>query len=530
MHLHALEGPIIHTRNYSRAIPCILNASIAALLLPVIAAMGSGIPAVGPDYKGPPPVETPAGYKNTTPPEWKKATPADTEPRGEWWAVFRDPVLNRIETQAIDANQDVALAVDRIAQERAQVRVAAADFLPNLDAEPAAVRERLTNTGPFQRGELLGNNPFGSLLGGSTGAGGSSSASSSQPLVLDTQPLSRTYNVFNFPLDLNWELDLFGRVRRNREAAHATAQAAVADLNNTLLSVTANVASTYYNIRALDGEIGVLERTISTRQDALHIAQERLDAGVTSDLDVTRAQSDLASNQADLYAVVRSRDEMENALATLLGFPASDFRLVRRALIDTRMPNIPPGLPSALLERRPDVAEAERQLAAANAKIGVAVAAFFPVIRLTGAAGFESADAGDLFEWQSRMWQIGPSITFPIFEGGRNVANLHAAQAIYRQQVDTYRQQVLVAFQDVENALADLHTLSDQSDAQERAVTAAVKALQLSQSQYGKGASNFLDVLDAERTLLTDERTSVELLGARLQATVQLIKALGGTW
>jgi multidrug efflux system outer membrane protein len=500
---------------------------VPALLLLCASAAAGGIPAVGPDYHGPPPVETPADFKNTPPPAWKHAEPSDGQARGDWWKVFRDPVLNDIETQAVTANQDVALAVDRIGEVRAQVGVAAADFFPNIDTEPSGVRERSTNTAPFQRGELLGGNPFASQAGG---AASPSPSTGGTPLAFNTQPLSRTDNVFQLPLDLNWELDLFGRVRRNREAAHATAQAALADLNNTLLSVTANVAGTYYDIRALDAETGVLEHTIATRQDALQIAQERLNAGVTSSLDVARARADLAGDQADLFAVRRTRDEMENALATLTGFPASNFRLARRPLTDTRMPNIPPGLPSALLERRPDVAEAERQLAAANAHIGVAVAAFFPVIRLTGAAGFESADMGDLFDWQSRIWQIGPSITFPIFEGGRNVANLHAAQARYRQQVDMYRQQVLVAFQDVENALADLHTLSDQSDAQERAVAAAVQALQLSQSQYGKGASNFLDVLDAERTLLSDERVSVQLLGQRLQATVLLIKALGGTW
>ena len=483
----------------------------------------AGIPAVGPDYHGPPPVEAPATFKNAA---WKKAEPRDTATRGDWWKVFQDPILDRIETQAVGANQDIALAVDRISEVQAQVRVAAADFFPNVDTEPSAVRERLTNTGPVQRGELVGNNPFGSLLGAPAGGAGASTA----PLVLETQPLSSTYHLFSFPLDLNWELDLFGRVRRNKEAARATAQAALADFHNTLLSVTANVAGTYYDIRALDAEIGVLERTIATRQEGLGIARERLNAGMTSDLDVTRATENLAENQADLFSVRRSRQEMENALATLLGEPASDFRLARRALVDTRMPNIPPGLPSSLLERRPDVASAERQLAASNARIGVAVAAFFPVIRLTGAAGFESADMGDLFDWQSRMWQIGPSITFPLFEGGRNLANLRGAQARYRQQVDSYRKQVLVAFQDVETALGDLHTLSDQSDAQEQAVAAAVRALQLSQSQYGKGASNFLDVLDAERTLLADERASVLLLGQRLQATVQLIKALGGSW
>jgi multidrug efflux system outer membrane protein len=191
---------------------------------------------------------------------------------------------------------------------------------------------------------------------------------------------------------------------------------------------------------------------------------------------------------------------------------------------------VPPGLPSTLLERRPDVAAAERELAAANARVGVAVAAFFPSIKLTGAAGFESASLGDLFAWESRIWQIGPSIAFPIFEGGRNRANLEAARARHRQQVDAYRKQVLTAFQEVETSLGDLKTLAEQGDAQERATAAAVRTLQLSQSQYGNGAINFLDVLDAERTLLLDERESVRLLGQQLQATVQLIKALGGSW
>jgi len=497
---------------------------LSLLALPLTAL--AGLPAVGPDYKGAPVVEVPTTYKNAA---WKKAEPRDATPRADWWKVFRDPVLDRIEIQAVAANQDIALAVDRIGELRAQVRVATADFLPNLDAEPDAIRQRLTNTAPLQRGELVGNNPFSiptASGASSTGAGSAGSA----PLVLDTQPLTRTYNIFNFPLDLNWEIDLFGRVRRNREAARASAQAALADFHNTILSVTANVASTYYGIRAIDAELAVLERTISTRRDALGIAQERLNAGLTSDLDVSRATSDLASDQADLFSVRRSRLEMENALATLLGLPASGFQLARRPLIDTRMPNVPPGLPSSLLERRPDVATAERDLAAANARIGVAVAAFFPVIRLTGAAGFESADMGDLFDWQSRIWQIGPSITFPIFEGGRNLANLNIAQSRYRQQVDVYRKQVLVAFQDVETALADLRTLSDQADAQEHATTAAVRALQLSQSSYNKGAVNFLDVLDSQRTLLSDERTSAQLLGQRLQATVLLIKALGGAW
>ncbi len=496
---------------------------LCALALPRVSAFAE-LPAVGPNYHGPPAVEIPSEYKYAS---WKKAEPRDALPRANWWRVFQDPVLDRLETEAVGANQDIALAVDRIAEVQAEVRVAAADFFPNVALGPSATRERLTNNGPMQRGELVGNNPFASSLAGPSGA---AAPAPTGPLILSTQPLTETYNVFSFPADLNWELDLFGRVRRNRQAARATAQAAAADLDNTLLSVTANVASTYYGIRSTDAEIGVLERTISTRQDELGIARERLNAGLTSELDVSRAEAELAENQGDLDGLHRSRLEMENALATLLGSPSSDFHLARRALIDTRIPNIPPGLPSSLLERRPDVASAERQLAASNARVGVAVSAFFPVIQITGAAGFESADMGDLFNWPSHLWQIGPSITLPIFEGGRNMANLRAAQARYREQVDTYRQQVLGAFEDVENALGDIHTLSDQYDDQERAIIAADRSLQLSESQYGKGASNYLDVLDAQRTLLADERTSVQLLGQRLQATVLLIKALGGSW
>jgi len=486
----------------------------------------AGIPAAGPDYHGPPAVETPGSYKNA--PHWKAADPRDAMPRGAWWKVFRDPVLDRIEQQALTANQDIAQAVDRIAEVRAQVRQAAADFYPTLGMQPSATRERSSNDDPSQRGELIGQNPFSGTGGAAPGA--AKPAAKSGPLILSTQPLSNTYNLFRFPMDLNWEIDLFGRVRRAKEGAKATAEASEADLQNTLLSVEANVAGTYYEIRALDGEIGVIQRTVATRRDALDIARERLNAGLTSDLDVARAASDLASDEATLDGVRRSRLEMENSLATLLGFPASNFRVAPRALIDTRIPNIPPGLPSSLLERRPDIAFAERQLAASNAQVGVAVAGFFPSIRLTGAAGFESADLGDIFGWQSRIWQIGPSITLPIFSGGKNMANLRVAQARFREQVDGYRKQVLVAFQDVENSLGDLRTLSDQSDAQERAVTAALRSYRLSQQQYDKGNSNFIDVLDAERTLLLDERISVQLLGQRTQATVQLIKALGGSW
>jgi len=501
-----------------RAVP---SGFLAAQALALMAASC----AVGPNYQGPPETVPPAKFKNAGAGPgraWKEADPKDSLSRGEWWTVFHEPKLNELEAAAVAANQDVKLAVARIKEARAQTRVAASDLYPHVDLEPSFERQRSSNTDPFQKGQLVGPNPFGAAAGGA----GSFNANN---LILDTQPLSRTYNIARFPIDLNWELDLFGRVRRNTEAARATAQGYVSDLQNAILSATAAIASDYFQLRALDSEFDVLTRTIKTRQQGVEIARERLQAGLTSELDVARAQSELASDQAEVFAVSRTRGEVENAIATLVGRPASTLKIDRQALT-REPPAIPSGIPSQLLERRPDVATAERQIAAANARIGVATAAFFPRISLTSAAGFESGEIGQLFMWQSGIWQTAANAAQPLFEGGKNTANLGAARAQYDEAVATYRKQVLQAFQDVETALVDLKTLAGQSRAETEAVTASRRALELSSRQYDKGAVNFLDVLDAERTLLAAERTNAQLLGQRSQATVQLIKALGGGW
>ncbi len=492
--------------------------------------------AVGPNYSGPPAPETPnpATYKNSEGKgPWKRADPADKDPRGPWWEVFHDPDLNRLETAAAANNQDLRQSVARIEETRAQTRVVAADFYPNAQLNSSNMRERISNTEPDQRAAATGG--LGALSGGAGGAAGSTGATgatggSSGAPVLTTQPLTRTYNLFSERADLNWEIDLFGRVRRNYEAARAGYEQQLADDQNMKLSVAASVANSYYDLRALDAEIQVIVDTIKFRKDALYIANERLQAGLTGELDVQRERAELASNEADRAGVERTRAEMENALATIVGQPASTFRLGRHALVGATPPRIPAGLPSHLLERRPDVAVAERGLAEANARIGVAVAAFFPRVNLTGAGGFESASIGQLFNWESTIWQIGPNVQLPIFEGGRNVANLHVARAQYNEGVARYRQQVLVAFEDVENALVDLRTLGVQAEAQDRAVAAARRTLELSNQQYQKGAVTFLDIVDAERTVLNSERQSALLLGQRMQATVQLIKALGGGW
>lgn len=480
--------------------------------------------AVGPDYGGPPATPLPAKYKGADKgagSKWSVAEPRDQAAKGPWWEIFRDPALNRLETQALAANQDLKVALSRIEQSRAQTRIAAADFFPRADFAPSGVRQRTTNTAAAQKAGLIGGLPG---AGGGAGAAGPADGA-----VLQSQPLTNTFNDFRAPAQLNWELDLFGRVRRTYEAERAQAAAAEADFHSMTLSVTASVAAGYFNLRALDTEMDVLDRTIRTRQEALRIAGERLEAGLTGELDVARAQADLASNEADRFGVQRARGEAENALATLLGQTASGCKIARRPL-EARPPRVPAGLPSRLLERRPDVAAAERLVAAANARVGIATAAFFPVVRLTGAAGFESADLGSLFAWESRLWSLGPSVQLPIFEGGRNAARLRQTRAQHEEQVGRYRQQVLVAFQEVENALVDLRTLAGQAQAQERAGAAARRALELSTDQYIKGASNFLDVIDAERSVLQSERASTLLNGQRMQASVQLIKALGGGW
>jgi outer membrane protein, multidrug efflux system len=470
--------------------------------------------------------DLPSRYKNrpTDFGRWKLAVPNEAALGGFWWLIFSDGTLNRLEAVALANNQDLRTAVNRIDQAQAQVRLATADLLPNLGANGKFNNQRTSSTEAEQRGRLVGS---ASALSGGSSAGPTFTGSNG-PLIVE-QPLSATFDTYQHTIDLSWELDPFGRVRRNVQAAKANKESAEDDLLATQLSITSNLANEYFMLHALDAEAAILERTISTRQDALRIADERLASGLTSELDVQRAKSDVASDQADLFSVMRARGELENGIATLTGQPASNLVLARVPL-ERHPPGVPVGLPSTLLERRPDVASAERSVAAANARVGVAVAAFYPDVRLTGATGFETANLGDVFAGQSLIWSVGPSITVPIFEGGRNSANLQNARAQYEETVNRYRAQVLTAFQEVENALVDLHTLASQANAQEVAVTAARRALELSQQQYEKGAVSFLDVLDAERTLLQDERVSAQLLGARMEVTVQLIKALGGKW
>jgi len=479
-------------------IPRAVGQTIAVALIFFVLA-GSAVAGpfkVGPDYKRPA-EPTPNNYKAGSLGNWKEGTPLDQAPKGAWWKLFGDPALNQLEENASVANQELKAAVARVDQARAVARVARSELLPNVSFEPSAVRERFSPNQTPSFGPITANN-------------------------------------FNVPLDLSYEIDLWGRVRRGYESARADAAANLASFYNVLLMLHADVAETYFLLRSLDAEIGTVTNTVSLRQEQVQLVRSRFEGGIGNELDVARAETELATAEAEAAALARHRAELENALAILTGANPSTFHVdpVTNAGADwnPKPPAIPAGLPAALLERRPDIADAERQLAAANARIGVAKAAFFPVLRLTGSGGYISGDIDNLFNWESRAWSIGPSLSLPIFAGGRNRANYKRSQAAYQESLAKYRQQVLVAFGDVENNLAAIYHLAVQGAAQDRASANARRAADLARQRYTAGIVSYLDVVDASRAALQTDRARAQVTGQRLVVAVRLVKALGGGW
>ncbi|MBX3747242.1 MAG: efflux transporter outer membrane subunit [Verrucomicrobiae bacterium] len=452
--------------------------------------------AVGPDYQRPE-TPAPAAYKASEWGDWKPGEPMDHLGRGPWWELFNDPELDRLAVLAAGSNQELRAAMATVEQARAAARIARADLLPAVDAQPGFRRERFS---PNQEPD------FGAI----------------------------TANTFRVPLDLSYELDLWGRVRRGFESARAEAASRQAALHTVLLTLQADVAQNYFRLRALDAEIAVVRRTLDLRREQVGIVDGRLEAGLGPELDVARARTELAVAEVERAALERQRGELENALAILTGQPPPAFRLAPRpdplGEAEPEPPLVPAGLPSALLERRPDIAEAERQLAADNARIGIARAAFFPVVRLTGSGGFLSADVESLFQWESRVWSIGPSVSLPLFAGGRHRAGLRQSKARFEESVARYRQRILVAFGEVEDALAALRHLAVQADAQSEALAQSLRARDLAQAGFTTGLTDFLSVIDADREALRNERAIRQIAGQRRIAAVQLIKALGGGW
>jgi len=353
--------------------------------------------------------------------------------------------------------------------------------------------------------------------------------SESRPAQPGSLVLGYSANDFVLPLDLSYEVDLWGRVRRSFRAAREQAQASAAAYQNVLLSLQADVAQTYFMIRSIDLDRHVVAETIELRKKNLTLVEALHQGGADSALDVGQAQTELASAEADLVGLELQRAQLENALAVLCGQTSSSFSLAETDRL-YQPPEIPIGLPADLLERRPDVAEAERSMAAASEGIGIAKAAFFPSIQLTGTAGVESAQLKDIFNWENRIWSIGPNINLPLFEGGRNRAGVERAEAAYQEAVAQYRSQVLVAFHEVEDGLVGLRLLKEQFEDQTRAVDAAKQVADLSRNRYKEGLASYFEVVLADRTALENQILAYQLNGQRIVTTILLIKALGGGW
>jgi multidrug efflux system outer membrane protein len=466
-----------------------------AILLAVPSAQAGWL-KVGPDYKRPS-NSIPTEYKAVELGSWKQGQPLDNVPKGNWWHLFGDAVLDDLESQALAANQDLKAAIARVGQARATARVARSELLPSLNLDPSFTRQRYSpNQSPS----------FGPL----------------------------TASTFSAPLDLSYEVDLWGRVRRGFESSRAEAQASLAAFQNVMLTLEGDLAQNYFALRALDAEIATVAGTVDLRKEQVRLVRSRFEGGIGNELDVARAETELATTEAEEASLAQRRNELENAIAVLVGANPSHFKLAALTGAEAKWnplpPEIPAGLPSDLLERRPDVAEAERQLASANAQIGVAKAAFFPVITLTGSGGYLSGQIDTLFKWDSRVWSIGPSVSLPIFAGGRNRANYKRSQAAFEETIARYRQRILVAFGDVENSLSGLRHLSEQAEAQQRAVRNSQRAADLATERYRSGLVSYLEVVDASREALQAERANAQLAGQRQIASVRLIKALGGGW
>ncbi len=457
--------------------------------------------AVGPDYKRPE-TAAPAAYRDlpTDLGAWKTASPADRLARGAWWKIYHDATLDGLEARALAANQDLRVAVARLDEARAAAGLARSVYFPSVALNPSLVRESTSGTT---------DNVF---------------------------PHTET-TTYRAPLSASWEIDLFGRIRRQNESARADADASAANLASVQLALTADVAANYFSLRGLTSELTLVENGVDLRRQVLKLINSRRGLGAATDFDVARAETELASTEAEAAALANRRSSVQNALAVLVGEPASSFSLLpdnsQPSTLSSQLsspPAVPAGLPSQLLERRPDIAAAERSLASANARIGVAKAAFFPAISLTGGAGWASGDVDRLFKADSRIWSIGPSLYLPIFQGGRNRANLARSRAAYEEAVAVFRQRVLVAFREVQDALTATRLLAEQSDAQARALASARHAGDLAQTRYDSGYVNLLEVIDAQRTVLATERASAQLAAQRLNTSVALIKSLGGEW
>lgn len=448
---------------------------------------------VGPNYK-PPAAPVPPEFRGTT----------DTDPSassasiaaGDWWQVFEDPQLDALEQEADAANTDIKIAISRVDQAAAVTGYTRSFLFPTVTAEPTAGRTREAQNRP--------NN----------GA---------------TSGRAATYNDFQLPLVLNYEIDAWGRVRRTVEAARATQQATQDDFRFVRLTTEANVAIAFYQLRENDQEMRVLDSTIADQQQTLDLTTSLFQHGLGSELQVAQAKTLLDETRASKQTLLISRAQSEHAIAVLLGRTVESFSIPTQP-DDPRPPSIPIGLPAELLQRRPDVLEADRNVAAATAQIGVAKAAYFPQLSLTGLAGFESSNPSSILSWQNGIASMIGSVAAPVFTAGRLHAGVQEAKAAYQGSLEQYEKTVLTSYKEVEDQLTALHFLQTQSDLQAQAVADAVRSEQLATDRFKTGLVSYLDVVTAQQAVLFNERTAAQISGQRLVDTVVLVKALGGGW
>ena len=465
-----------------------------------LAAIGSmlltgGCTTVGPDYHAPE-YKAPEAYTETGP--WTRAVPQDTLAKGDWWSFFDDPVLADLERRAAAGNTDLQAAMARVDQARATAGISATYQLPEVSVGANANRLAVTSTRPDQPSR---------------------------------RPLNIWYdsNDFKVPLYASYEVDLWGKVRRQVESARAQYEASVAAFQTILLTLQGDVALTYFQLCTTDELLALLRDGVAMRRKAVDMVTKRKGAGLGNALDLARANTELAVNEAEAEATSRQRKQLVYRLALLLGSEPERFQL-GDTLHPPPVPVVPVGVPSDLLQRRPDIAEAERRLVARNAEIGVATAAWFPSFSLTAAVGFESSDLAELVRHDSSIFNLGGSLWAPIFNGGRIRLNVERTKAVYAENLATYRGRVLRAFQEVEVALAGLSVLARESEFDDSAVKSADQAAQLATARFKAGLVSLLEVIDAQRTLLQVRRQAATVRGDQLLTTVALVKALGGGW
>ncbi|MEO6917839.1 MAG: efflux transporter outer membrane subunit [Collimonas sp.] len=452
--------------------------------------------ASGPDYKKPE-LEMPAAWQSEEP--FHAAAPDDGALKGNWWETFQDARLNQLEQLALEQNQTLRIAAARLEQARQQVTVSAAGLFPQVNLQTGAARQKISANRPLS--------------------------------AYGTPNQSTVQNNFQLGFAVNYEADLFGRVRRTVEQARASSEQAGADFENARLVLMSELAADYFNLRELDAEIDVVRQGIALQEKALEFITDRHDLGVASGLDLAQQQALLDTNRTQIELLQNQRVQYEHALATMTGTPAPQFKLEPAlTLMTVNLSPLPVGLPSDLLQRRPDVASAERAMAAANAGIGIARVAYFPTILLQPNGGWDSNQIGNLLSAPSLLWSLGTSLTQNLFDAGKTRAGVKIAEASYTAAVAGYRQAVLVAMQEVEDGIDGLAVLGRAGKQSEASVHSSQRVLDLANDRYSGGLDTYLDVITAQQTLLASQRQVVQINGQRMLTSVYLVKALGGGW